>query len=382
MSSNPRITRLAAFSLVFIILVTSVAVVTVITYRHRVLPRGEDLLDFGQSWTGAHLMLAGENPYDYEGFYYPATILIILLPFFLLPVYVATALWAALQVAFAVASILLWLRTLDIHLKPLLTAALMLAGLIAWRYPMISYASSNFVDFTLFCIVASAWLAGLRHDWWAGAILSLATIRSESAVIALLFTLYFAWQHRWRFVAGAGTTLLGLLAVSFVVIGFWMPDFVARVHTYAGVAFAIWPPSLVHSAYHLPLFGLMILASVSILKTAGVNMPVVLSLIVVNVLMFSIATNPYVLALLLIPLLAMLRYFRSKLSYLLWLALITLPWTRPRLRWFWDISGLIDLVLMPPLTISVFALDHWLGRLEDWVRRLSRVTISDTLSDQ
>ena len=218
--------------------------------------------------------------------------------------------------------------------------------------------SSNFVNFALFCLTASAWLSKHEHYWWAGVVVSLAAIRGESVIMVVLFVLYHAWQRRWTFVAGAAASILTLLSITFALIGFWIPDFLRNAARYADEVRPTWPPGFVSPAYRVLLASLMPLASFSVLRYVGRSTLVILSLIVVNTLTFAIVTSSYALSVLLIPLLTMLAYFKSPLSFILWIGLVTLPWTRPRL--VPSMPGLADLLLMPFLTLMLFALDHWL----------------------
>jgi Glycosyltransferase family 87 len=212
--------------------------------------------DFYSRWVGARaLFLHGANPYsdavtreiqrgmygrpalaneDQVAFAYPLYAAFIAAPFVMLPYAQAQSLWMALLIL-AVASGALALGRLSgvKSLRPLPLAALLLGVLLF--YPAVrGIFLGQFALWSFFCLALALAAIDARNDLSAGALLALALVKPQPAILLVPVVLAWAlYQRRWRIVEGAVGVLLALILAAMVWAPTWPLDFIQAVRRYA-----------------------------------------------------------------------------------------------------------------------------------------------------
>jgi hypothetical protein len=116
-------------------------------------------------------------------------------------------------------------------------------GLMAWvfSWSLLYYPQARgvilgqFAIFGFFSLVASLYLLKRKRDLWAGVILVISTIKPT--LVFLVIPFLFLWaltRRRWAFVAGFVGSLLGLMALSWIMQPTWFQDWIYRMVLYSG----------------------------------------------------------------------------------------------------------------------------------------------------
>jgi hypothetical protein len=175
------------------------------------------------------------------------------------------------------------------------------------------------------------WLVQRQKDGRAGFLLALATIKLSLGLLpALLLILWAVARRRHKLVIGFAAAMGGLLLISFMQIGWWLPKFLAQLAKY-NRDLGTWKPA---DAVTLP--GLIWLVEALVLIVLGIrqavrhkdDFPATLFWggIFLNLLLTP-HTLEYDLVVVLLPLLGYIpRYFRSSRGTAIWLLLFWLPW--------------------------------------------------------
>jgi hypothetical protein len=329
--------------------------------------------DFYPLWQAGRWSMEGRDPYsdaltlelqlhsygrpargeeDAHTFAYPMPTLCALLPFFLLPlplaqaIWLSTLLWGLVWAIVGLTDVLNWPR-----------APLARAGLLMWSlllYPVAWGLLLGQPAVLAFALLVAALVALKRQrDGWAGVALALATLKPQLTVLAAVaLLLWSAWQHRWRLWVGFGVTIAVLLGASFVLYRGWMGGFLYALRRYAGLTPFLPPVALLARLFPGAQTGVMITLTVSLLamlagywvrEAGGQDLPIAavgLTLVVTTLVAPRISQANHVV--LLVPLVTALASWAARGRGWTWAAvaavviLVIGPW-------------MLDALLMPPL---------------------------------
>lgn len=196
--------------------------------------------DFYSNWVGAHEMLRGENPYAtqytdeylqargypmlvHRVFKYPATIVWVLLPFWLLPPDVAVSLWCGLQLLMVMIFPLLVFNLLNWRVRPGLVLVVFLASLVGNYHTVNVYVLGQFTVFVLASMIVAWWSIVKGYSWLAALALFSATIRPEGVFMAGVVLLDLLLARRYRTVIEWVVVTGVVFLVTFLQVGFWIP---------------------------------------------------------------------------------------------------------------------------------------------------------------
>ena len=208
--------------------------------------------DFYSRWHGARaLLLEGRNPYGLDvteeiqpiigidpeqvgrgGFNYPLHVIFFFWPLVYLSYDWTQAIWWTVVLWFAIASTIVLLQWLDAKPKPRQLLTFLLVALTF--YPITrSIFLGQFTIHVLFFLSLALLLLKNRRDFWAGIILSAASIKPQMLILVFPWLLIWAvTQKRWRFIQGL---LLGgavFLAASMALMPRWPLAFLEDTHRY------------------------------------------------------------------------------------------------------------------------------------------------------
>lgn len=232
-----------------------------------VLPRGQSF-DFYPRYVGGQAFWGGESPYsdevtariqtgmwnytlppegyDQQRFVYPAYTALVLAPLLVLPVQTAIAVWMSAQYLAVLASIGVWLALLRWRIPGWGLFIVLLGFGFVFRYPIDMYMVAQFTGTMLLLISLALLLLTREHDGAAGVLLALTTIPPTiAAPLALILLGGYALHRRWRGLIWFAGTLLALSALTFLRIGWWLPDFLGGLSAYPGYAHPVWAPGLI-----------------------------------------------------------------------------------------------------------------------------------------
>ena len=208
--------------------------------------------DFYSRWHGARaLLLEGRNPYGLDvteeiqpvigidpeqvgrgGFNYPLHVIFFFWPLVYLSYDWTQAVWWTVVLWLAIASTIVLLQWLDAKPKPRQLLTFLLVALTF--YPITrSIFLGQFTIHVLFFLSLALLLLKNRRDFWAGIILSAASIKPQMLILVIPWLLIWAvTQKRWRFIQGL---LLGgavFLAASMALMPRWPLAFLEDTHRY------------------------------------------------------------------------------------------------------------------------------------------------------
>ncbi len=210
-------------------------------------------VDVYPRWSGTRAFWQGESPYSTEvdvvtqgyvygrtavpgedtfGYYYPAYASVILAPLALLPATTAAVIWPALM--WAVLGVTA-VSTIDLQPnrpKPLTWAAFLLS-IFLFRPALLTILNGQYGLFVLAMWGLSWLLIRQERDGWAGFLLALGTIKPSLGVMPALLLMLWALIHkRKKLIISFVVTMCVLLAISFIQIGWWLPDFLVELSEY------------------------------------------------------------------------------------------------------------------------------------------------------
>ena len=279
-TNNTKYTKAFTLALLFLLIWALLSTIIFFAWVH-----GADHRDFYPRWAGSRLALfqrrdlyAEETTQlmqielygrplpaerDQQGFAYPAQLVVVLLPFWLIGnVEIATSAWTGL-------SILIMLLTLyllrDIWGTPPRWA---IAALFFWYFPLLMIFQAQITTVPMAAIGIGYWAYRNRHDTFAGVILSLGIVKPDLVLIpTALFLILAIRSRRWRFLTGFGFAQIILLVASVAVAGWWLPGWVQALHRYAGYAKVSWPPRAAWAIHPLLFFGLLAFTATALKRT-------------------------------------------------------------------------------------------------------------------
>lgn len=236
----------------------------------------DNRFDFYPRWAGGQAFWRGEMPYspavtaeiqrgmfggelppelDQQNFAYPAYTALLLAPLLALPAPVAIAVWMALQFLAIPWTVVIWLVILGWRPVPWLLALLLIGFLLVFRYSMNLFVLAQFTGTMLLLISAGALLLLRGRDVWAGVALALATVPPTiAAPLAVGMLGVYLLRGRWRGLAAFCVTIGGLVLVSALRVGWWLPDFLGVIGQYADYARPLWAASVIDSTVGRVIF--------------------------------------------------------------------------------------------------------------------------------
>ena len=247
-------------SAVWIVVLVAVAYVlgTVGIYRALMIGRTATVWDFYQLWYGARaLLFEHRDPYDPQvtlemqqalygrpaltsegqpAFYYPMPVLLLVVPFALVPYPLAAAAWLCSLLFALTAAVGVALWGLRWRASPYGRTALVLWALalfpVLWSVLLGQVAA-------LLLLPLNAGLAALLHkrDRLAGAFLALSALKPQ--LVCLLLPAVGVWallNRRWHLLGTFVATLIALSGVSWLLLPAWPARFLDSVTHYATIS--------------------------------------------------------------------------------------------------------------------------------------------------
>ncbi|RMF77286.1 MAG: DUF2029 domain-containing protein [Chloroflexi bacterium] len=292
--------------------------------------------DFYPHWYGGRVFWSGETPYtptvtraiqkgmfghllppsaDQHNVAYPAYASILLLPLLLLPAHLAISVWMTIQLLALIWAGWLWLRILNWRPPPRLLIVLLISLLFIFRYPMDLFILGQFTGTIVLFLTVGVWLLLRKQDGWAGVALAASTVPPTiSAPLAVVLLGGYALRGRWRGLIAFSVTMSALTIISFVQIGWWIPDYLRIIGAYSIYAPPVWAPHLLHFAVlqALLIAGVLlslfwVLARFRRSPTLDRQVDFTVMTIISALLMFP-QTGNYYFVLLILPLLSTIRY--------------------------------------------------------------------------
>ena len=321
-------------------------------------------MDFVPYWVGVRAMLNGQSPYnpgttqtiqsillggppeiggDPMMFVYPAWIFLLLVPWALLPLRWAVALWTGLLL-FGALHLIGFLAIRWGATRPRATAfwALVLTvGGLPFLVISASKGQLGLVSLGALMLVNRLWK---RHEMAAGIVLGLATLKPTLTVIPTLgFLLWAVMERKYRLLVGFAACMGILFLSSWLAVGNWIPDYLKLISNTGGapilwsLAILPWPWK---ALYTLFFAGLVVYAFIILRRTR--NQPQWFSATVLaGLALFPMRWIYDLLLGILVP--AEARDLRGGLAISVVIALVV-PWGltlfQPSLRWSAYVVGL------------------------------------------
>jgi hypothetical protein len=183
---------------------------------------------------------------DQQAFAYPAHILFLMLPLWLLPsLEWAAGVWTALQFAvllllpFFVAGYFRWNMRLRIGLVGLA------ASTLGFRYSMMALVLGQFTILAVFWSIGAIWAITGRRAALGAFFLAMLTIRPEGALLVGLLVVIALVERRFEIAAAWGALMVLLWLATTAVIGPWIDPFIAAFRAYSQYADTRWLPQIV-----------------------------------------------------------------------------------------------------------------------------------------
>jgi hypothetical protein len=171
-------------------------------------------------------MFYGSQPNVEEGefiFVYPFYTMSVFLPFSLINDFnLARALWMTAQEISILLIAILSIKLTGRRFSTVVLVALLLFS-IFWYHGMRAIINGNIVVLASLFIVISLIFIKSEHDFAAGVLIALATIKPNMAVLFVVFvSIWGLFHHRWRLISGI---FVGMLALIFGSM-FFVPDWI------------------------------------------------------------------------------------------------------------------------------------------------------------
>lgn len=351
-------------------------------------PSDNYVFDFFPRWYGTRqVFLEGStNPYnvriersiqdhmefeEYQphrhNFLYPATIMYILLPFWLLPWAISISLWAGLTLTLFLVLPLIVSLMLGWRIPPLLLLPLTFCSTFLFRHSIHNYLFGQFLIFIAASWMLSWWATVHRKPFLSAIALIFSTVRPEGAIISgsILFDLLL--KQRFKTVAIWTSIMAGLLALSFLQLGWWVDDMLIPLRGYDDCCLTAYPPSEMPAAR----FGEIVFTLIIVLWAAWMliqmrklpdltRIPWSLSTIIVAYLLIFPQSKDYTLVYALIPLWVSLWSSRGHwLTSIVVLAILISPWIYFKLEWTLPNENPKEQFLTPIFTGIVLTIHWW-----------------------
>lgn len=248
----------------FLILIVSISGLLLVSYwlmsnlrTTLPFPLGIDLIP---RWVGTQVMLQGISPYSVDarqqiwlaiygspqppqgnpfGFYYPPAISTVLMPFVLsqIPLDKATIAWSA----FLWSAWLAALAVLGQRMDRRLLAVFFLSGLL-FRPAFSNYILGQVALLSVLAFGVAYYFAQRGQLGTSGLFLALALLKPSFMILPVLAFLFLYHQRKLLITFSVVTLALNLPA--FLLLGWWIPDFLHEISTYALENQVAWSPAL------------------------------------------------------------------------------------------------------------------------------------------
>ncbi len=236
--------------------------------------------DFLIYWSAARLLASGDNPYDFDSLrtlqystvperaytlasWNPPWLLVILLPFGLLPFDLAVRAWLVCNIGLILAAAAATWRLLTGALEGRAIVAVSAASL--WFLPSLSTINLGQISsLVLVGLVFGSWWLRARRDALAGAAFFVATVKPHVTYFVLfLLVLWVIRKRRWRVLWGMTAAAVLSMIVLYVMFPGWMPAYfrLATSHSFfqysastlGGLVYAVFGSNLLRFAGVLAL---------------------------------------------------------------------------------------------------------------------------------
>jgi len=219
-----------------------------------IVPLFDMRFDFTPRYLGGRALWSGISPYSEEitldiqhaimgenlppnagrhQMFYPAYVGITLAPLLPLPFPTAAAIWLGLQLTCVLVAPLLWALLLGWKIRPIMLAVLVIGFGLIFRYPINMYVVGQFIGTILLGMTAAYALLQAKRDVWAGVVLAITAMPPQVGIAAAGILLGgYALRGRWRGLIAFAAVIGALMLVTFVQVGWWIPDFLRQLREY------------------------------------------------------------------------------------------------------------------------------------------------------
>ncbi len=290
---------------------------------------------------------------DQQGFAYPAYLVPLLLPFWLIPnVEVATACWVGLSVILMLSALLL-LRQIR-GTMPAWWVSLWLF----WYFSLLMFYQGQITAFVLASFGIAYWAYQRNRDILSGSMLALGVIKPELVALPALILLLWALRtRRWKMIVSGMTVYVGLFAASLFISGWWVPGWLEAIGRYAQYAKINLPLGTVWKMAPSVAIFLVIFIGLSLFLAKG-NPHVFLANSVSIGLLILPQTLIWGLTILTIPLILLWQKQTRFLIFAIWvIGWLSLAGNLYSSQWW-----LVQSVLMPWLVLSLGVYVSWLEK--------------------
>jgi hypothetical protein len=218
-------------NLVYVLLIFICIIIAILLFKEPSTPSGIPN-DFVAFWSAGHLIASQENPYSLENilslnpelefdvlvraqFFNPPTILLLFIPFGLLPFHLSKNIWLLLSVILLIISTL-WIWR--IYKGPLSKRWIAILCILTFTPAFFALFEGQVTFIILLGITGFLFFAEQRKWFTAGVFLSLLTIKYQ-LVLPFLITviLWIIYERRWKVIMGAVlVSLISLLIVTII----------------------------------------------------------------------------------------------------------------------------------------------------------------------
>jgi hypothetical protein len=293
-------------------------------------------IDLVPRWVGTQVMLEGISPYSIEarqqiwqviygtdepqgnvfGFYYPPAITTILIPFVItgVSIEIATVAWSALIWTIWLIAVFIIARE-----KNLILFTLLVISGIFFRP-----AFSNYIlgQNALLSVLAFGYAYILVQDkeWiWAGCLLALSLLKPSFMILPVIaFLIIYRDIKLW---ISCILILIFLNIPSFFFIGWWIPDFLKEISSYAFENQVAWSPSI-DILTPMGIIWLILAGNLMFFALRSKDWILLLSAL----LAFNVAFTPHTADYDLVAFLGILFWLKKYISGWQFLILIWVPW--------------------------------------------------------
>lgn len=302
-----RLTLLAVLGGLWLIIATMLYVVFVSKTDHT---------DFFPLWAGARLALfEGRDPYapetttqiqqtvyghprqrteDQQGFTYPAHLIPLLLPFWLLPMRIASALWSSSSVLLAafLIGVLAEVRW-RLSWVPVLT--------VLTAHVLLAIFQGQFTIFVAACLGLGYWMYTHSRSALAGLLLVGTTIKPELVLLPIAALLAMAlWERRLSTLVASCLGGLLMMGLSVAATGFWIPGWLGQIDAYRAYAQSVWPIEVLYENWPASVLAGVVRLGLGVKVGRWDRETVFATLCALNRLLLP-QTLPYSLAVLVVP---------------------------------------------------------------------------------
>ena len=343
--------------------------------------------DFYSRWHGARaFLLEGRNPYALDvteeiqpiigidpsevgrgGFNYPLHVIFFFWPLVYLPYDWTQAIWWTVVLWLAIASTIILLQWLESRTKPRNLLAFLMIALTF--YPITrSVFLGQFTLHILFFLALAIFLLKTNRDFWAGAVLSAASIKPQMLILVLPFLLLWALiQKRWHFLYGLLTGGGVFLVASLALMPTWPLEFLADTRRYRQFSGGFTPLQLLFDylapnasllLWQIPTLFLVLIMLYFWWKSPGSNVAfkqaLYWTIIVQTLVTFQTGTTNQVL--LWIPILDWFASIRTRNGALLSVAFISLAWLAAWILFIRTLGEHEHPIMFLPISLLTFLL--------------------------